>query len=228
VTAAAVESFEFQLRHNGEGVEEFHGFLHHARQTPGLLLDIGANNGAFSLAYCAAHDRNRAVAFEPAGDPLASLRASAVASGLETRIVTEPLFLSATPEPILGSIDGNGMFRAAPHGSLAVGSTTVDRYVADRRMHPTAVKIDVEGAELDVLRGAGETLRTARPTVFLEIHHDLLEQQNIRPADVLACLTGTGYGFRTPLGSPLDPARLARSSQAIVRCVAVPIARPGS
>jgi FkbM family methyltransferase len=227
VEAAGVDAFQFQLRHNGEGIEEFYGFLDHARRTPGLLLDIGASHGAFSLAYCAAHDQNRSIAFEPADYPLASFRRSAAASGLATRIVAERLFLGAAPDTVLGDVDGNGMFRAAARGRLAVHSTTVDRYVREHRLHPSAIKIDVEGAELDVLLGAGDTLRTARPTVFLELHHDLLDQQTIPPGEVLKALTVAGYRFETPLGAPLDPGRLARSSSAVVRCVALPLEPPG-
>jgi hypothetical protein len=38
------------------------------------------------------------------------------------------------------------------------------------QLNPDVIKIDVEGVELDVLRGATETLRKIRPRVLVEIH----------------------------------------------------------
>jgi FkbM family methyltransferase len=43
-------------------------------------------------------------------------------------------------------------------------------------VHPNVVKIDVEGAELSVLKGAQVTLQKARPKVLLSTHSDLLRE----------------------------------------------------
>ena len=42
---------------------------------------------------------------------------------------------------------------------------------------PNLIKIDVEGAELDVLRGASEVLQSAKPVVYIETHSAALDQQ---------------------------------------------------
>jgi FkbM family methyltransferase len=48
--------------------------------------------------------------------------------------------------------------------------TTLDRFCADHDIAPEVIKIDVEGAELAVLRGARETLRRSKPVIFLSVH----------------------------------------------------------
>jgi hypothetical protein len=55
---------------------------------------------------------------------------------------------------------------------LDVTCARADDLVASGVLPPPAlVKIDVEGAEADVLRGATATLRTHRPLLLLEVHH---------------------------------------------------------
>ena len=46
----------------------------------------------------------------------------------------------------------------------------LDDFVSARGLKPTHVKIDVEGAEPDVLQGGRETLRRHRPVLFLSTH----------------------------------------------------------
>jgi FkbM family methyltransferase len=72
------------------------------------------------------------------------------------------------------ALDGFSGLRRSPEISdargdpefLRVSVSTLDAELAG--LEPRVVKIDVEGAELDVLRGARELLANARPTLLLE------------------------------------------------------------
>ncbi|MBA3949261.1 MAG: FkbM family methyltransferase, partial [Acidobacteria bacterium] len=75
--------------------------------------------------------------------------------------------------------------------ATAVAATTLDA-VAER-VAPTHVKIDVEGFEGDVLKGAVATLRRDRPVVFLELHCAMLRELGEDPAECLAVLRACGY-----------------------------------
>ena len=54
--------------------------------------------------------------------------------------------------------------------SVLVPTITVDTMAQKMGLRPNVLKIDVEGAEMDVLRGAGKVLADAHPKIFLSTH----------------------------------------------------------
>jgi FkbM family methyltransferase len=102
--------------------------------------------------------------------------------GTVSLICPENFELSWTP-----SIRGYNVQGA--RNSIDVPIDTLDTFLQRGGHKPTVIKIDVEGAELDVLSGAVETLRTMRPTVLLEIHGwgDAVSDQ------ILALFSSVGY-----------------------------------
>ena len=60
--------------------------------------------------------------------------------------------------------------RLAEQGSIRVRAVTLDSFVAGGARPPTAVKIDVEGAEMRLLQGAVETLRHHHPALLIDTH----------------------------------------------------------
>jgi hypothetical protein len=53
---------------------------------------------------------------------------------------------------------------------MEVEMTTLDSFVSERTVRPNVILIDVEGAEVRVLEGGRETIRSARPTLLVEVH----------------------------------------------------------
>jgi FkbM family methyltransferase len=80
-------------------------------------------------------------------------------------------------EALLGSTPGSARFsgtgtmesRRSESGLLEVPVTTIDRLAAGRQ--PTFIKLDVEGDELEALKGARETLERAQPVVAVCVYH---------------------------------------------------------
>ena len=224
VSKEALPGFLYNLDANGESMEELFGFAEFARAKPGLLYDVGANNGLFSLVFCAARLESRAVAFEASAAPLAALTQMAIQNGLGDRITPRLVWVDDSAGEIVGHVEDSGFFTHSGSAldTRTVVRTTVDVEVEHSGLVPTALKIDVEGGELAVLQGAERTLRTARPVVFLEFHQDLIERSGGSPRLVIELLVAAGYRLATPLGEPLRPLAVIRGAAAVRRLVATP------
>jgi FkbM family methyltransferase len=70
-----------------------------------------------------------------------------------------------------------------------VPTVTVDAIVQRLGTCPDVIEVDVEGAELSVLKGAQVTLREAKPRVLLSVHSEALR------SNCLEFLTKLGYRF---------------------------------
>jgi len=55
-------------------------------------------------------------------------------------------------------------------------SVTIDSFCEENNIVPDGIKIDVEGAEGLVFKGALETIKTYKPWVFVEFHGDLMSE----------------------------------------------------
>ena len=60
----------------------------------------------------------------------------------------------------------------------------------------TLIKIDVEGAEIPVLRSGLETLRRDRPSIIMEFSCEMVRRvSGVDPLDALSWIEGLGYGI---------------------------------
>ncbi|MBL8815665.1 MAG: FkbM family methyltransferase [Planctomyces sp.] len=87
-------------------------------------------------------------------------------------------------------------FQLNKHGRglpVEVKSVTMDRFFDHTRVPPDVVKIDVEGAEHRVLLGMKRLLVEQRPTIFMELHPQLLPNFGSTSKDVIGLLIGHNY-----------------------------------
>jgi FkbM family methyltransferase len=146
------------------------------------VLDVGANLGAYTLLFGQwVGVSGRVHAFEPAPDAREGLRRHVRLNGLEPCV-------SVWPEA-MGRAEGSAAFvaegsrgdnrlsglEAAPPTACQIGVTSVDAFCRRVECRPTLIKVDVEGAELDVLRGARATIAALGPALalYVEMHPHL-------------------------------------------------------
>lgn len=146
----------------------------------GLIVDIGANEGAFSGAVLAVSPHAEIIATEPAPIPRARMQkrlgelpnvkildvAVSATSGTATFHLTAHDHNSSlhSPRSEMQAVVDVGW---EPAGEIEVPIITLDELVGDRTVD--VLKIDVQGSEMDVLQGGDSTLARAR-SVLLEMN----------------------------------------------------------
>jgi FkbM family methyltransferase len=157
-----------------------------------VLYDVGANVGAYTLVAAVAVPGLRVVAFEPGAANFAALCENVDLNGVGERVMAVPLALGRRPGvAALGrdtSVPGASarlVGDAAPAGTHVV---LVDRLddLAQRfgLPAPDHLKLDVDGAELDVLAGGGRVLEGLRSA--------MVELDRERDPEVVELLASAG------------------------------------
>lgn len=150
-----------------------------ALHRPGTLVDVGAHEGLLTLPL-AALPGARVIAFEPlaearatlaraaAGNPAITLRPEALGDAPGTLDLSLPL-LDGVPQWQWASTAKG--YAAHESSRVTVRREAVPVVTLDSLALPdlTALKIDAEGAEYAVLRGARATLARCRPVITLEL-----------------------------------------------------------
>ncbi len=83
--------------------------------------------------------------------------------------------------------EGNcGCNHLSTNGPVKVEVTTLDAYVRQMQLaRVDFIKIDVEGAEVSLLKGAEETINRYHPTLIIEINASTLRRFGKTPADLI-------------------------------------------
>jgi FkbM family methyltransferase len=171
---------------------------HHGPQ--GAFLDVGANVGYFSLLLAHRQPSSRVFAFEPNPAIACHLDESIVRNSLMDRLTLHPLAASDTSGTLSFIVDAENSGHSRLSGDGRAGAFEVEMIrlddwlpaqLGERPLH--VVKIDVEGAELRVLRGMKNLLQTHRPALVVEAYdHHLREFGDDLPS-MRAFLSGAGY-----------------------------------
>jgi FkbM family methyltransferase len=189
-----------------------------------VVYDIGANGGFFSthLAQMLAGRAPRVYAFEPVPATFAKLAQAVQRLGLDASVLPVPAAVIDNPGPVrISYSERNSLLaRVSPRGlNPRVGDKlaqakgiTLDEFCSSAGAFPKLLKIDVEGSETAVLRGARDMLsRPDRPAILFEYNPVALMESGSSVQALLDMLAGYTVhyvddlgGQKIPFGDPVE------------------------
>lgn len=167
-----------------------------------VFLDVGANHGEFTLYAAKRTPAGRVLSFEPVPETFKHLEDNVRLNGF-TNVTLCRCALGDHPgdvtiyAPLDSGFDCNSsLFPPAGHPAEArtVAMETLDQVIGRLGIGKVDVmKIDVEGAEVAVLRGAQDTLRAHRPALIVELNENALRAAGSSGRELTNLLSETGY-----------------------------------
>jgi FkbM family methyltransferase len=180
------------------------------RVRPGqLVLDVGGHYGEYAVLFAAlVGSEGRVISFEPDAAASPVLTANVALNGFTDRVTVESLAAFDTSETRqLFSRHGNSQSSLARAGlggatteadveRYTISTVSLDEYL-QRNGHPppSYLKLDVEGAEIHVLRGAVNILRS-QTTILCELHPYAWNEFGVSFDDLLRLVRETGRTIR--------------------------------
>jgi FkbM family methyltransferase len=144
-----------------------------------VVLDVGANNGQFAAAVFDYWPEARVHSFEPQSHLVPRIREFAATNGLQDRLTVNWCAIGASSgeadfyqnrSPISASLIREKAARRSIRRVSRVPVKTLDDYAQAQGIRLVDIlKLDVEGVELDAMRGARKVLAGVR-LMFLEVH----------------------------------------------------------
>jgi FkbM family methyltransferase len=175
------------------------------------IIDVGANVGAHTIAFSHIAGRlGRVISFEPVPENIERLRQTVAGRSRYPNVVIVESAVGypvLTDQEVLVKVPGDdftqGSLKAHSAGSWQNGSvvreypaalTSIDAQAEGLSIHRLDfMKIDVEGGELDVLKGASATLRRFQPLIYCELYARWADSFGYTPADLFEFIRSLGY-----------------------------------
>lgn len=178
-----------------------------ALQSGDVVADVGAFIGLYTVAMGKrVTSRGKVVAFEPNPASFALLRAHVELNQLNDRVELAPFALGADEGTVLlapNRVSMAAITHETDEETVRVQCVRLDRFWGDRRLD--LLKLDVEGHEEQVLRGAtGLLARRERPrTIFIEVHPYAWGRLGTSSDTLLGLLVEHGYEVTHVDGRPV-------------------------
>ncbi len=176
----------------------------------GVVFDIGANMGWYSLLIARYCKVSQIHAFEPIPKTYSHLEQNIKLNQL-TNIVTHPFGLSNERKDLTfyfypegsGNASSENLSERTDAELITCHVERLDNFVNANELHIDFIKCDVEGAELFAFQGAVETLQRDKPIVFAEMLRKWSAKFNYHPNEIIDLFSLLGYRCFYAEGSTL-------------------------
>lgn len=168
-------------------------------------IDVGANFGMHTLVMAnRVGSTGRVIAYEPVPRNVQLLQKNVCLNRFDDLVeIRETALSDISDEYVEMSVDLQGLDPAASlansmsendQSRIKVANHSLDKDFHDFNSNVNClIKIDVEGAELSVLRGGAEFLKKVKPKLLIEVHDYALPAFGESTENVYAFLKGLGY-----------------------------------
>lgn len=154
------------------------------------ILDVGAHYGLYTLFFAKlTQDRGNVYAFEPDLKAVQTLYNNVKKNSL-TNVHVEKIALNDvvgeftlrcremgdTGASLIPTIFAN----ESDLKEITVRTSTIDKYCKENGIVPNGIKIDVEGAEASVIKGALNVIKKYHPWILLEFHSCFMSEKEVQ------------------------------------------------
>jgi FkbM family methyltransferase len=177
------------------GLHEYEdmAFVLHFLRPGDLFVDVGANVGSYTLL--AASTGANCISFEPLPETYRKLVRNIGMNGLMSRVDAVNAGVGSAPGELRFTADldteNHVVFGGCEGRVQKVPVTTLDEKVGDRNV--SLVKIDVEGFEAEVIRGAQHLLSTHPPAALIVEANDASHRYSSDQEGFVGLMRGFGY-----------------------------------
>lgn len=154
-----------------------------------VFFDCGADIGTFSALICSQTPHvARLIAFEPNPDVAEFMKHNISRLGVPSEAITKAVScFEGTGRLDVPPYDSSDQSRFLVPGNGPIEVVTIDSFGV--RSGDVAIKVDVEGGELEVLKGAAQTILSARKcAISLEVHREVANRTKRDPIECLKFL----------------------------------------
>jgi FkbM family methyltransferase len=151
-----------------------------------VVIDAGANTGVFSV-FAAKLGAKKVYAFEPILENVELIQKNALLNGVQSVIEPVPMALGDKEFETVLEYVGKGDPSASlvlhhPHQSTSIKKqkvkvTTIDSFMEKKGETASFIKMDVEGFEEQVLKGAKRTISAGKPILAFSAYHKPTDKQ---------------------------------------------------
>ncbi len=158
-----------------------------------ICFDLGANVGFYTLLF--SHLSKCVVAFEPLPRNIRYLSKVLELNKVRNTVIVPFAVSDSTGFASFQEGDNCALGKLDDRGTQPVATISCDEFISEYGIVPDLIKIDVEGAELSVLKGAQSLLSERKPKILLSTHGEYLKTKCIN------FLKEIGYSQFAPLSA---------------------------
>ncbi len=147
-------------------------------KTSDIVLDVGAHIGYFTMLMAKlVGGSGHIYSFEPRPLNYKMLENNIKTNKLTNVTIKTLAIGNKTGKVNFDATTGTGTGHISKDGNITVEITTVDKFCKDENITPSFIKIDIEGGEVEALKGAEQTIENYKPKILLATHGDKLDRE---------------------------------------------------